>query len=141
MVKNWGGKNAKKIKRSSVSENDNRVLEFKEDSQVYGKVLKLLGDSRCLIACDDGKERQCTVRGKLKKRVWINLNDIVLVSLRDFQQDKGDIIHKYNDSESKKLEKMGELGKINSSKLNSDINDDNIDILGSDDDGIDFEDI
>jgi len=138
MVKNWGGKNAKKIKRSSVSENDNRVLEFKEDSQVYGKVLKLLGDSRCLIFCDDGKERQCTVRGKMKKRIWINLNDIVLVSLRDFQQDKGDIIHKYNDSESKRLQKMGELDNIISS---SNKNEDDIDMLDIDDDGIDFEEI
>ena len=137
MVKNWGGKNAKKIKRSSVSENDNRVLEFKEDSQVYGKVLKLLGDSRCLISCDDGKERQCTVRGKMKKRIWINLNDIVLVSLRDFQQDKGDIIHKYNDSESKRLQKMGELDNI----ISPNKNEDDIDMLDIDDDGIDFEEI
>ena len=99
MVKNWGGKNAKKIKRSSVDDQSNRILEFKEDSQVYGKVLKLLGDSRFMVLCDDTKERLCIARGKMKKRIWINLNDIVLVSLRDFEPDKGDIIHKYNDIE------------------------------------------
>ena len=136
MVKNWGGKNAKKIKRSSVSENDNRVLEFKEDSQVYGKVLKLLGDSRCLISCDDGKERQCTVRGKMKKRIWINLNYIVLVFWEIFNR-KGDIIHKYNDSESKRLQKMGELDNI----ISPNKNEDDIDMLDIDDDGIDFEEI
>ena len=66
-----------------------------------------------------------------------NLNDIVLVSLRDFQQGKGDIIHKYNDSESKKLQKMGELDNI----ISSNKNDDDIDMLDIDDDGIDFEEI
>ena len=113
------------------------MLEFKEDSQVYGKVLKLLGDSRCLISCDDGKERQCTVRGKMKKRIWIILNDIVLVSLRDSLQDKGDIIHKYNDSESKRLQKMGELDNI----ISPNKNEDDIDMLDIDDDGIDFDEI
>lgn len=138
MVKNWGGKNAKKIKRSSVTDNDNRAIIFKEDMQLYGKVLKLLGDSRCTILCDDGKERQCTVRGKMKKKVWINLNDIVLVSLRDFEPDKGDIIHKYNDNESKKLERMGDLNKINTSNNNSSDLLDNDDIF---DDGINFDEI
>ena len=136
MVKNWGGKNAKKIKRSSVTDNENRAILFKEDCQLYGKVLKLLGDSRCTILCDDGKERLCTVRGKMKKKVWIKLNDLILVSLRDFEPDKGDIIHKYNDSESKKLEKMGVLNKLS---LNT-----NSDLFGEDediDDGIDFDEI
>ena len=138
MVKNWGGKNAKKIKRSSVDDQSNRILEFKEDSQVYGKVLKLLGDSRFTVLCDDTKERLCIARGKMKKRVWINLNDIVLVSLRDFEPDKGDIIHKYNDVESKRLDKLGELNNINSKRNNDDFQEDMDD---NDDDGIDFDDI
>ena len=85
MVKNWGGKNAKKCKRSEVNSNSEpKPIIFKDECQSYGKVLKLLGDSRCAILCDDGVERQCTIRGKMKKRVWINMNDFVLVSLRDF---------------------------------------------------------
>ena len=138
MVKNWGGKNAKKVKRSSVDNESSRVLEFKQELQVYGKVLKLLGDSRFTVMCDDGKERLCIARGKMKKRIWIQLNDIVLISLRDFEPSKGDIIHKYNIDESKRLEKLGELGKINSCQKNSDNLDDVMDV---EDSGIDFEEI
>ena len=33
------------------------------------------------------------VRGTLRKRVWINIGDIILVSLRQFDKNKCDIIH------------------------------------------------
>ena len=33
--------------------------------------------------------------GKLMKRMWMGNDDIVLVGLRDFQDDRVDIIHKY----------------------------------------------
>ena len=47
--------------------------------------------------------------GELKKRVWINSGDIVLVSLREFQTNKVDILLKYNDANVRKLVQYGEL--------------------------------
>jgi translation initiation factor 1A len=51
------------------------------------------------IFLDDQFEKQikriCHIRGLLQHRSWIFKNDIVLVSLRDFQDDKADVIHKY----------------------------------------------
>ena len=48
-------------------------------------------------------QRMCHVCGKMRKRVWVMVGDIVLVSLRDFQDAKGDIILKYNSDEAKNL--------------------------------------
>ena len=31
----------------------------------------------------------------MRKRVWISNNDMILVSLREFDDDKGDVIYKY----------------------------------------------
>lgn len=45
----------------------------------------------------------------MKNRVWINVGDIVLISLRDFQDEKADIILKYFDEEAKLLKSYGEL--------------------------------
>ena len=45
----------------------------------------------------------------MRKKVWINQGDIVLVSLRDFQDQKGDIILKYYAEEARKLKMYGEL--------------------------------
>ena len=48
----------------------------------------MLGNGRLLAQCFDGKERLCHIRGKLRKKVWINTGDIILVGLRDYQESK-----------------------------------------------------
>jgi len=51
-----------------------------------------------------------TIRGKMRKKVWIGVQDIVLVSLRDFQTEaKCDCILKYTPDEARKLKAYGEL--------------------------------
>jgi len=47
----------------------------------------------------------------MRKRIWINNNDIVLFSKWDFStnNDKCSIIHKYDEDEVQKLLKMGEF--------------------------------
>ena len=55
------------------------------------------------------KQRICHVRGSMRKRVWINLNDLVLVSLRDFQDDKADIMYKYENYEVNDLKHKNDL--------------------------------
>jgi translation initiation factor 1A len=45
----------------------------------------------------------------MRKRVWINVGDIVLVSLREFQDSKADIIWKYTPDEARQLKAYGEL--------------------------------
>ena len=69
---------------------DSMVLPSKND--VLGVAVKMLGADRIMVKCQDGKERLCRIRGKLKRRVWIREGDIVLVSPWDFETDKkGDI--------------------------------------------------
>jgi initiation factor 1A len=53
---------------------------FKEDGQEYAQVTKMLGNGRLEAMCFDGVKRLCHIRGKLRKKVWINQSDIVLVS-------------------------------------------------------------
>ena len=88
---------------------DKKELLIKEDGQEYAKVLKMLGNGRLSAYCYDGIERMCHIRGKLKKKVWIGVNDIILISLRDFQDGKADILSKYSDQDIRQLVKMGEL--------------------------------
>ena len=51
----------------------------------------------------------CTIRGKLRNRVWINAGDIILVSLREFGDDKADVMHKYYPEEAYELQELGEI--------------------------------
>ena len=77
---------------------------------VLGVAVRLLGFDRVLVKCQDGHERLCRIRGKMKRRVWIRQGDIVLVSPWDFQTDqKGDIIWRYTRAQADMLRKRGML--------------------------------
>tara|TARA_Y100000389_G_scaffold203960_1_gene254276 strand:+ start:373 stop:831 length:459 start_codon:yes stop_codon:yes gene_type:complete len=127
MVRNQGkgGKNWKKSKKNSEN-TEKRQLEFKEEQQEYALIVKMLGNSRCECLCSDGRTRLGHIRGSMKKRVWIVKDDIVLLSLRDFQDDKADIIHKYTHEEVKILRQYGEIvGLNNNEEISEDILEDN----------------
>lgn len=91
-------------------------MTFKEEGQEYAQVVKMLGNGRLEALCFDGERRLAHIRGKLRKKVWINQGDIILLSLRDYQDEKGDVILKYNADEARSLKAYGELpetAKIN----------------------------
>lgn len=93
-----------------------RELIFKEEGQEYAQIVKMLGNGRVEAACFDGVKRLAHIRGKLRKKVWMGQGDIILVSLRDFQDDLCDVVHKYNSDEARALKSQGELPE--SAKIN-----------------------
>jgi len=105
--KGKGGKN----RRRGKNENDNekRELVFKEEGQEYAQVIKMLGNGRLEAKCVDGVTRLAHIRGKLRKKIWINTSDIILLSLRDYQDGKGDVLLKYSADEARSLKAYGEL--------------------------------
>ncbi|CDW60214.1 eIF-1a domain containing protein [Trichuris trichiura] len=105
--KGKGGKNRRRGKNENDAEK--RELVFKEDGQEYAQVIKMLGNNRLQAFCFDGVMRICHIRGKMRKKVWINAGDIVLIGLRDFQDKKADVILKYNSEEARNLKTYGEL--------------------------------
>ena len=77
-------------------------------NDVLGIAVKLLGYDRIMVKCQDGRERLCRIRGKMKRRVWIREGDIVLVSPWDFQTDtRGDIFWRYTRGQADWLRKNG----------------------------------
>ncbi|CRK99173.1 CLUMA_CG012481, isoform A [Clunio marinus] len=105
--KGKGGKNRRRGKNENESEK--RELLFKEDEQEYAQVTKMLGNGRLEAMCFDGQKRLCHIRGKLRKKVWINQGDIILVGLRDYQDKKADVIFKYTPDEARNLKTYGEF--------------------------------
>merc|ERR1719433_1122372 len=59
--------------------------------------------------CFDGVKRLCHIRGKLRKKVWINQSDIILVGLRDYQDARADVILKYSPEEARNLKSAEQL--------------------------------
>ena len=130
-----GGKKHKRNKK----QNDyvEKTLRLKEEGQEYAQITKCLGNCRFTVMCFDGKERMATMCGGMRKRRFVNQNDIVLVSLRDWQDEKCDIIDNYDDNLTKKLKSKGLVPdsiKLDSDKPNDlDIDDDNMGFVFSTD--------
>ena len=101
-----GGNKRKKGKKVTV---EARELEYKGEMEEYGQVTRLLGDARLEIQCVDGVKRIGHIRGKMRKRNWIANGDVVLISKREYEDEKCDVIAKYNEDEVRKLKKAGEI--------------------------------
>lgn len=101
-------KNKKKGSKKRI--NKNTELIFADDLQAYARVDNKFGDGRFDLFCFDIKRnRMGTIRGSIKKFTWINRDDIVLISLREFDNNRCDIIHKYNSDEIIKLQNFNEI--------------------------------
>ena len=105
--KGKGGKNRRRGKNEN--ELDKRELIFKEDGQEYAQVVRMLGNGRLEAFCFDGTTRLAHIRGNMRRRVWIRVGDILLISLRDYQDEKADVIHRYSDDESRILKANNEI--------------------------------
>lgn len=109
-----GGKNYKKAKGGN---DDGPAFVERMDDQLYGRVIKNLGNCNMIVYCNDNKRRFCHIRGAIRKRMWMNPGDIVLVSVRDFEKieigemERGDIITKYDAKHYGKLKKMGDFNQ------------------------------
>ena len=95
-------------KKKVLSEGELSKLVLPSANDVLGLAVKLLGYDRVLVKCQDGHERLCRIRGKMKRRVWIRQGDVVLVSPWDFQTDKrGDLIWRYTKAQAEMLRQKG----------------------------------
>eukprot|EP00296_Roombia_truncata_P008924 JP447451.1.p2 GENE.JP447451.1~~JP447451.1.p2 ORF type:complete len:136 (+),score=45.38 JP447451.1:38-445(+) len=123
--KGKGGKNRRRGKNENDSEK--RELVFKEDGQEYAQVVRMLGNGRLEAHCFDGSKRLCHIRGKMRKKVWVNQGDIILIGLRDYQDAKADVILKYMADEARNLKAYGELpdtAKINETEFGEEVDGD-----------------
>ena len=120
-------KGGKKHKRNKNFTNENKALRIKEDGQEYAKVSRCKGNCRFDVDCCDGKPRAAILCGTMRKRKFINQGDLVLVSIREWQDDICDIIDSYDESQAKKLKQekhIPESFKLGEDNPYEDFNDD-----------------
>ena len=84
-------------------------VRIPKKGEVFGIVESTLGASRLRIRCQDGELRICRIPGKLRKRVWMRIGDVVLVKPWEIQTDNGDVIWKYTAAGAGWLKRKGIL--------------------------------
>jgi initiation factor 1A len=106
------------IRNKKKPTNFNRDKEINYDIngayEEYAYVIKLLGNCRARVICNDGTEAIGVIRGsmrKFNKRILIENGDIVVISKRDYQKEKVDIVHKFNSEQCQNLIKSNTISK------------------------------
>jgi translation initiation factor 1A len=78
--------------------------------EVLGEVESLLGASRFIVRCKDGKTRTCRIPGKFRKKIEIRIGFVVLIIPWSIEPDtKGDIEWIYNKTEANWLRTRGHV--------------------------------
>jgi len=95
------------------SEEEIGRVKLPKGNQTIGILSQRLGGSRVRVKCLDGKTRICRIPGRLKKKLWVRENDVVLVEPWQLGGDeKGDVIFKYKKSQIQWLKNKGHLKKL-----------------------------
>jgi len=80
--------------------------------EIIGIITQRFGGVRMEVLCNDGKKRNCRVPGRFKRSLWLRPKDVVLVTPWPDDDNKGDIIFKYNPTAIARLRKMNMLEGI-----------------------------
>jgi len=110
----------KKYKTFNQQKKDNYDIDPEYEELAYVK--KLLGNCRLLVITASGSETIGVIRGKFRKfntRVLFEVGDIIVISKRDYQDSKVDIVHKYNSEQVQYLIKEGKLTNVLTSLYNN----------------------
>ncbi|MFH1073294.1 MAG: translation initiation factor eIF-1A [Nanoarchaeota archaeon] len=108
-----GRKEKEELERQQEIQEEIRRVRLPKGNETLGILEQRLGGSRCRVRCLDGHTRNCRIPGRLKRRLWVRENDIVLIEPWEFGgDDKGDIIFKYKPSQTMWLKSNGYLDKL-----------------------------
>jgi len=90
-----------------------RKIMIPKEGEVLGVIEQMVGGDRIRVKCDDGNTRVCRIPGRLRKRVWLNEGDLVLVAPWKVQADeRGDVVFKYTSTQASWLKRKGYVKTI-----------------------------
>ncbi len=101
------------LERQQKEQEEISRIKLPRGKETFGILDQRLGGSRTRIRCLDGKVRICRIPGRLKRRLWVRENDIVIVEPWEFLgEEKGDLIYKYSPTQVGYLRRKGLLKKL-----------------------------
>ena len=96
-------------KQSSEEEPKITRVKLPRGKEVLGIVEQRVGGNKMFIACLDGKTRNCSVPGRLRRRLWLRPGDVVIIEPWELDNEKGDILFKYRPNQVAWLKKNNYL--------------------------------
>ncbi len=96
-------------KKSENNEQKITRVPLPKQGEVIGIIEQRLGGNKMMVECLDNKKRNCRVPGRLRRRLWLRPNDVVIIKPWELDNTKGDILLKYKPNQIDWLKKKGYL--------------------------------
>ena len=104
----YGKKNS-----NQVDETNLRVtLPYKPKGEMFAVAETFQGGSRLQLICEDGERRMGRIPGKLRRRMWVRENDLLIVVPWSFQDSKADVKFRYTPTQTSNLKRSGKIPEI-----------------------------
>ena len=107
-------KKNKKNKKNTPepTENIRFTLPYKPKGEMFAVAETFQGGSRLQLICEDGKRRMGRIPGKLRRRMWVRENDLLIVVPWSFQDSKADVKFRYTPTQTSNLKRKGKIPEI-----------------------------
>ena len=110
-------KKAAKVKSKKKAANEGEVtlrvsLPYKPKGEMFAVAETFQGGSRLQVICEDGIRRMGRIPGKLRRRMWVRENDLLIVVPWSFQDSKADVKFRYTPTQTANLKRRGKIPEI-----------------------------
>ena len=108
---------AKEVKPKKKKDNEGEVtlrvsLPYKPKGEMFAVAETFQGGSRLQVICEDGIRRMGRIPGKLRRRMWVRENDLLIVVPWSFQESKADVKFRYTPTQTANLKRRGKIPEI-----------------------------
>ena len=97
--------------RKKINPDEPKIVRAKlpRGKEVIGIIEQRLGGNKMNVGCLDGKTRNCRVPGRLRRKLWLRPDDVVIIEPWELDDEKGDVIFKYRKNQIAWLKREGYL--------------------------------
>ena len=106
------GKHGKKDNNQTDVANLRVTLPYKPKGEMFAVAETFQGGSRLQLICEDGERRMGRIPGKLRRRMWVRENDLLIVVPWSFQDSKADVKFRYTPTQTSNLKRRGKIPEI-----------------------------
>ena len=93
--------------------NSKLKLPYKPRGELMAVVKEVSGGSRLIAICEDNIGRMVRIGGRLKKKMWTRVGDLIIVKKWQIQGDeKSDLVYRYTKTEKESLRRKGLIPEV-----------------------------
>ena len=91
-----------------LGSNRKTKLPYAPRGELMAVVREVSGGSRLVAMCEDNQSRMVRIGGRFKKKMWVRVNDLIIIKKWQIQGDKkSDLVYRYTKTEKENLRRKG----------------------------------